>query len=321
MKKNIIIPTTLIAAMTVLWGSLANTEIKENLKLDDNPTQLNIEAKNITNNLNSAFKKMMEFDDEETLFSTLEYKDVVMLFPDVQKLYLNDSNLSISDTSANDNIFKIGMLMDIDIECYWTNQEKEETWIYNKIDLPIYLYYSTQYETLVWWQWEREVLIDKISKYETNEEWVYDLSPVTTVLSQDLDVSGINNEFDAQKIFFDYQYLTMPFIVNQSITQKGISPETGLVVEYEGSSKIADSSKNEISIYAQRDYNSTDLKTSDDDLFKEEYLIATKTFKTEIVNKELPNLSGGAIAGIVIGSLAGVTLIGGGSYWLIKHKG
>ncbi len=56
------------------------------------------------------------------------------------------------------------------------------------------------------------------------------------------------------------------------------------------------------------------LDKSNHSLYNEKNLPESETFSTS-------RLSTWAITGIVVGSIVGVTLLGGGSYWLIKNKG
>ncbi len=321
MKKQLIISTVLLAITTPII-TMTNTETN----WTENKTELNIQTKDITENLYRA-KKSLLFNGYEEDRLDYEFEDVIIIIPDIKALDLRGKDLSLdSENFENDNYYRVALRLDIQIEAEITSSYEDliletEGTITTKSDVnrkndPLYLKKYIGNTNEMGWEdyydhYYNEINVDEIDNEGVN--WIYSLESITEYLEKDYSFLG-NDLYEVRSLVYTYRRMVSPLIVNGEITYK----EENMISksEYNKSWKISKKSNNKISVYGERfECNSSHgCNNSTQTLFGPEHLLAEDTFKLNV------GLSGGAIAGIVIGSLAGVALIGGGSYLLYTDK-
>lgn len=315
MKKQVITSLALIALTTPLVA-MANIGTNEVPKVGDNPTELNIKTKNITENLNRARDSLLLHDgnSHDNPLWSYRFEDVIIIIPDISGLYLNDRDLS-SDPGyyREDNTFRVGLRMNIKMKHSFSWDDNNNSAITNSIYNPLHL--STD-KRLHWDEGSTYRAISKNGIDSLGQEWTYDLSSINDYLMRDHYFVG-SNLTEVESLVGRYKETVKPLIVNGTVSWKEGTPAT-TITEYSESVEIVSDSKNKISVYGQRfhSYN----QPPNDTLFEEKYLIETDTFETKTINKAKTGLSGGEIAGIVVGSIAGAALIGGTTFGIIKLK-
>ncbi len=306
MKKQLMISTALLASTTPMVA-MANIKTDETT----NPTELNIQTKDITENLYIARNMLIEFSDEpyDPWLWSYGFEDVLIVVPDIQQLYLNDDELSYGyDNHLSDDAYRVGIEMDIELEysVEWDNESNDDSIIINKENTPLYL---ENINGRLEWTENVASFIEKDHLW-WDDEWVYDLSLIGEGLMKDL---RIREDTYAEILIIVQEYVSMvkPFIINGNITwtENIFSP-----IKYTESWKISeDSYSNEISVYAQR-YEIGNTDPSLESLFYFDYLIEEDTFDSPIIEEPIieepiieesnSGLSPGEITGIVIGSIA-----------------
>ncbi len=332
MKKNTIILTTLIATATVSGASLANIDTYTNYADASGETDFKVEIKDVTENYNKINDFRLEHPEEyimspetKNTFETFKYTNLKIMVPNAKTIDLNNSKFSSNIDPTLDDNYAAAFKTEINQSILNDGIEVgEEEMFFGMIyeEPPVELEELPDY----WFNWysDDEDYVTWSAKKDNNEsidkEWMYDTSPLGDYLMTDLSLNGNDYEVLGWKMDH-YISLTAPLIIEgelnyMDVNELGIKGETHNITW-----EIKEDSINKVSLYAQRDTGYFYLGNS---IYDDKYLLASDTFTQKEIDDATPispRLSNGAIAGIVIGSIAGVALLGGGSYWLIKNKG
>ncbi len=324
MKKHFIISMALAIATTVALAPLANIETH----VDKNQTEFNIKFKDITKNYKNAFDYWFRFEDEfDISYEMMEiweqfiFDDMIIIIPDIETLDLKDK--SSSSNPEDDDSYEVALTFDFEISFSITNNNGLDFTYERCIDGIWYLGHNDI--NGIHWSFDPEVINKNIGQIE-GEDWIYDFSLFGEYFMKEFSFSSNNfnesiEEFSTwitrapQLIISGYGEYPIKLIGMENIEIGNF--EYGITKDY----------KKEISLYGRRFKN--DDSWSNTSVIDDKYLIEIETFTQEdidnaklIDDNQRPNnnLSGGAIAGIVIGSIMGIVLIAGSIFWILRTK-
>ncbi len=339
MKKQFKISMVLLALTTPIIA-ITNKPIKQTQNLTD----FNIKTKDVTENLYRARNALSRVDYDNDASLDYEFEDVIIIIPDIKILDLRGENLSFDDNdSENEDHYMVGLKTDIQLQyedqIFYQDYilETEETATMkvdlNRLNNPLFLdrninlNSSDNNNDQMGWDtyFNRDSNFIEVGAINNEgTDWVYSLETITDYLEKDHYFLGTNDENEVRDMVMTYMRMIEPLIINGKVTLK--EEDYSEKYEYSRTYNISKKSNNKISVYGQRvnydknDYNYDLYYEMRDNLFRSEHLLAEDTLTQKEINNAIPGLSGGAIAGIVVGSIAGAALIGAGGYLIYIKK-
>ncbi len=271
----------------------------------------------------------------EGMLETIQIEEITIVIPDLTKLDLSDAKYSSSPEETNDTEYEVGLKLDVELLNLLENNKP----LNPDREVGVYLNHSDK-TGFTFGKESQSILKEK--GQALGGEWVYDFSSIGKFLRAEHKFDGMDY-IEVGEELATYFSVASLFLVEVEISGVNFS-EIGEILDgipegdfdFETIRKIIgditaeinkepmpyslglkEGIENKVTVYGQR-HGSTPTKTSTNNVNNEDYKIAEQTFTTESYNPT--SLSGGAIAGIVIGSLAGVALIGGSTFWFFKKE-
>ncbi len=267
----------------------------------------------------------------EDILETIKIDEIGIVIPDLTKLNLSDSKYSSSLIGTSDTEYEVGFKLDIELLDLLTNNKDP---VNPNRGSDIYLNYINNKFTFGL----EPQKINKELGQVTGEEWVYDFSSIGEFLRTEHSFEGTDSEAVREELKAYFSVASL-FLVEANIIGVNISDIKDImsgdftaldipemikditeIIEKEAtdySLGLEEGKENKITVYGQK-FETPISRTSTNNVIDEKYKVTDKTFTTSSFN--FTPLSAGAIAGIVIGSIAGVALIGGSTFWFFKNE-
>ncbi len=311
MKKQFIIPIVLLSA-TMSIVSLSNTKTKS----IPNETKIETTTKDIRPNLINAKQELIDSNvvadtDDLKRLNSFEFLDeIIIIIPDIQKLYLNNSNLS-PNPSDNHDAYRVGM--EIDLNVLATRKKTKDSYSttpgdHNPFSKPFYLEYKTTDDDTSYFSWNNKdqsetLTMDKTNGEIVDEEWTYDLSKTTDILKGDY--SFDSESLDIKESVRNYWDIISSFIIEGKISWSEKDDLDNSFHDEEKEWRVQNLSPNDIYLYAQRYERSA---APLDDLIDSKYLIVKDSHSMS----EFNGLSLGTTITLIILSVLAI----GGVGWM-----